>query len=149
MIKAKSFEGPDRRKYPRFEYPFYMSHEKSGRKLTEEILKPSDPFYFREKKRGKLTISHNISVGGICFVTKEKFSPKANLLVKLWSPVTNKILVGAVQVKWQKPISFSTNYLTGVAFISLNDKEELRKLLEVFTDLKLEEMIVKHHPFEV
>ena len=54
-----------------------------------------------------------------------------------------KILVGVVQARWQKPISFSANYLTGVAFISLNDKEELRKLLEVFTDLKLEEMIVK------
>ena len=142
-LKTKSWDGPDRRKYPRFEYPFYMSHEKRGKKLMEEILKPSDPFYFREKKREELTISHNISIGGICFVTKEKFLPRASLLVKLWSPVTNKILVGVVQVRWQKPISFSTKYLTGVAFISLNDKEELKELLEAFTDLKLEEMILK------
>ncbi len=120
-----------------------MSHEKNGRKLEKEIPKPSDPFYFREKKDKKLSVSKNILVGGICFVTKEKFSSGTKLLVKLRSPVTNKILVGVVQVRWQKSISFSANYLTGVAFISLNDKEELRKVLELFTDLKLEEKIVK------
>ena len=141
MPKAKSFKGPDRRRYPRFEYPFYMSYKKNGEEPEGEHLKPSSPFYFREKKDEKLSVSQNISVGGICFVAKEKFLRGTKLLVKLWSPVTDKTLVGLVQVAWQRSVSFSTGYLTGVSFISLDDKGELKKLLELFTDLKLEETI--------
>ncbi len=143
MIKSKSFEGPDRMKYPKLEHPFYMSHEKDERKLKEDFPKPSDPFYFREKKDKKLSVSNNILVGGICFATKEKILPGAKLSLKLWSPVARKTFIALVEVKWQRSVSFTTDYLTGVAFISLDDKEELRKVLELFTDLKLEEMIAK------
>jgi len=141
MIKSKSFRGPNRREYPRIEYPFYMSYEKNGEKLKKEFKQQSTPFYFREKKDQKLLVSKNISVEGICFVTKEKFLPGVKLSVKLWSPIARKTLIALVEVKWQKSVSFTTGFLTGVAFISLDDKEELRKVLELFTDLKLEEMI--------
>lgn len=143
VIKPKSFRGPNRREYPRFEYPFYMSYKKNGEEFKKEFEQQSTPFYFREKKDEKLSVSKNISVGGICFVTREKFLPGVKLSVKLWSPIAKKTLIALVEVKWQKSMSFTTCFLTGVAFISLDDKQELRKVLELFTDLKLEEMIVR------
>jgi len=141
MVKSKSSPVPERRRYPRFEYPFYVVYKKAG-KFKREVSGPSAPFYFIGKEE-KLSVSQNISIGGICFVTKEEFLPGIKLSVKIWTPTRHSPLVGQVKVVWQKKRTLAPGYFTGVSFISLDDKKELKSLLEMLTDLKLEEMLEK------
>ena len=142
MVKSKSYRGPERRKHPRFRYPLCISYKKNGKKFEEELLEPSAPSYFTAKD-GKLSVARDISGGGIRFVTKGKFLPGVRLFMKIWSPTVHHPLIGLAEVIWQKKRSLAGGYLTGVAFASLGDKKELKKLLDIFTDLEIEKMIEK------
>ena len=139
MARSKSYKGSERRKYPRFGYPLYISYKKNGDKFEKELLKPSTPFHFTAKDE-KTSVSRDLSIGGICLVTKEKFPPKTRLLVKIWSPTRHEPLMGLAEVVWQKKRALAPGYLTGVAFASLDDPEELKKLLKIFSDLKIEDV---------
>ena len=142
MAKSKSYRGTERRKHRRFEYPLYISYKKNGNKFQGELLKSSTPLHLTIKDK-ELSLSRNISVAGICFVTKERFSSKTRLFVKIWSPAGPRPLIGLAEVMWQKKRSPGPGYLTGVAFASLDDKNELNKLLEIFKELKVKRMVGK------
>ncbi len=140
MAKSKCYRGTERRKHRRFEYPLYVSYKKNGKKFQEELLKSSTELHLTVKEK-ELSISRNISVAGICFVTKEKFSSNTRLLVKIWSPAGPRPLIGLAEVMWHKKRSPGSGYLTGVAFASLDDKNELSKLLDIFKELKVKRMV--------
>ena len=142
MVRRKPYKGSERRKYLRFGYPLFINYKKNGEGFKAELLKPSAPFYFTEKGR-KAAVSHDISIGGISFVTREKLERGAKLTVEIWSPIRHDALIGLVEVIWQKRRYLAPGYLTGVAFISLDDRKELKRLLEMLTNLKLEEVIEK------
>ena len=142
MVKPKSHRKQERRKHPRLEHPLYITYKKNGEKFEKELLKSSTPFHL-EAKGEKTSVSRNVSVAGICFVTKEKFSSGTKLLVKIWSPPRPKPLIGLAEVMWQTKRIPAPGYLTGVAFASLEDREELSRLLEIFKELNVEKMTGK------
>jgi len=39
---SKSFNGPDRRKYPRFDFPFFIRYKKGEEISNDELLKQLD-----------------------------------------------------------------------------------------------------------
>ena len=142
MAKKRSSRRSEKRKHRRFEYPLYISYKKNGKKFQKELLKSSTSFNFKEKGE-KLSVSRDISVSGICFVTREKFPSETKLLVKVWSPARPNPLIGLAEVIWQKKRSPEPGYLTGAAFASLDDMEELNKLFEIFKKMSVEAMIEK------
>ncbi len=142
MAKPKSCKGRERRRHRRYEYPLYITYKKNGKKFEQELVKSSRPFHSAVQD-ANLSISHNVSVGGICFVTKEKFPPGTRLLLKIWSPIRNEPFTGLAEVIWQQKKPRTTNYLTGAAFASLDNKEELKKLLQILAESKIETMMEK------
>ncbi|MDD5454610.1 MAG: PilZ domain-containing protein [Candidatus Ratteibacteria bacterium] len=137
---SKSFQGPDRRRYPRFDFPFFIRYKKS-----EEISKTSTGegnILFVEKGQD-ISIARDVSIGGICFAVKEPLPPRAKLTVEIFTPIKSAPFTAFAEVVWQKKRALSSTYLTGVSFLQLDDDKEFTHLLNMLTELKLEKMIEK------
>ena len=137
---SKSFQGPDRRKYPRFDFPFFIRYKKDGTILSSDTKNETIIFV---KKGDALAISHNISIGGICFATRESFPRLTKLRVEIFTPVKSEPFTALVEVVWQKKKALSSTYITGVSFLKLDDEKEFGHLLNMLTDMKLEKIIEK------
>ena len=137
----KPFDGPDRRKYPRFDFPFFIRYKK-GDEIPKVNIEPGKTIRFIEKGKG-LSISHNVSIGGICFVTKESFSLHTKLILEIFTPVKTEPFSALVEVVWQKKRTLVPNYLTGISFLHLDDKEGFKRLLNMLTETELEELMEK------
>ena len=104
---SKSFDGPDRRRYPRFDFPFFIRYKKNGEKLPKAKTEQGN-ILFIEKDEG-LSISQNVSIGGICFVTKEPFPLRTKLVIEIFTPLKSEPFSALVEVAWQKKKNFSFN----------------------------------------
>ena len=138
---AKSFDGPDRRKYPRFDFPFFIRYKK-GDEISQIKTEPGKTIRFIEKGEG-LSISRDVSIGGICFVTKESFPLHVKLTLEIFTPVKTEPFVALVEVVWQRKRTLVSNYLTGISFLHLEDEEGFKHLLNMLTEMELEELIEK------
>ncbi len=137
---SKSFQGPDRRRYPRFDFPFFIRYKKG-----EEIQKTGTRegnILFVEKSQ-EISISRDVSIGGICFVVKEPLPRSAKLTVEIFTPIKSEPFIAFAEVVWQKKRPLSSTYLTGVSFLQLDDDKEFTHLLNMLTEMKLEKMIEK------
>jgi hypothetical protein len=137
----KPFDGPDRRKYPRFDFPFFIRYKK-GDETPKVNIEPGKTIRFIEKGE-KLSISHNVSIGGICFVTREPFSPHTKLILEIFTPLKSEPFTSLVEVAWQKKRTLAQNYLTGISFLHLDDMEGFKHLLNMLTEMELEELLEK------
>ncbi len=136
MTKKKIYGGEEKRKYPRFGFPFYIRYEKDGEKFKKGY--PPTPIIFT-KKGEKLSVSKDVSVNGICFVTKEKFPQGTQLLMNIFTPIRTQPFEVLAKVAWQKKSIISSKYLTGINFIDIDDKARFKKLLEMLVKEGLEE----------
>lgn len=137
---SKSFQGPDRRRYPRFDFPFFIRYKK-GEEIPQTDTKQGNILFVEKDK--ELSISRDVSIGGICFATKEPFSSRAKLTVEIFTPIKSEPFTALAEVAWQKKRALSSIYLTGVSFLQLDDEKEFTHLLNMLTEMKLEKMIEK------
>jgi len=138
---SKPYKGPDRRKYPRFDFPFFIRYKKN----VEDIPKAKTGrgnILFIEKDEG-LSVSQNVSIGGICFVTKEPLPLRTKLIIEIFTPIKSEPFTALVEVVWQKKKTLVPNYLTGISFLQLDDEEGFKNLLHMLTEMELEELIEK------
>ena len=138
----KPFEGPDRRKYPRFDFPFFIRYKKDEEQITKSKTQERGNILFVGKNEG-LSISKNVSIGGICFVTKEPFQPRTKLTIEIFTPLKGEPFTALVEVVWQKKRPLASTYLTGISFLQLDDEEGFKHLLNMLTEMELEKMIEK------
>lgn len=138
---SKSFDGPDRRRYPRFDFPFFIRYKKNGEGLPN-TKKERGNILFIGKDEG-LSITQNVSIGGICFVTKEPFPLRTKLTIEIFTPFKSEPFSALVEVMWQKKRTLISTYLTGISFLQLDDNEGFKRLLNMLTEMELEELIEK------
>ena len=79
----------------------------------------------------------DISKGGLCFVSEQRFETDEHIVVKLKSPDGKRSLDIKARIAWRKNISegskeLSNMYKTGVEFIGLKevDRKELSELIQ-------------------
>ncbi len=138
---SKSFDGPDRRRYPRFDFPFFIRYKKNGEEQSE-TENNTENIFFVGKDEG-LSVSRDVSIGGICFVTKESFSIRTKLTLEIFTPVKSEPFTALTEVAWQKKRTLMPNYLTGISFLKLDDEEGFKRLLNMLTEMELEKLIEK------
>ena len=137
MAEKVTYKGREKRKYPRFGFPFYIRYEKDGEKFKKGY--PPTPIIFT-KKGEKLSMSKDVSIDGICFVAKEKFSPGTQLLMNIFTPIRPQPFEVLAKVAWQKKSIVSSKYLTGICFLDIDDRARFKKLLEMLVNEGLEEI---------
>jgi hypothetical protein len=137
---SKSFQGPDRRRYPRFDFPFFIRYKK-GEEISKTDTKRENILFIEKDK--ELSILHDISIGGICFAAKEPFERRTKLIIEIFTPIKSEPFTALVEVIWQKKRALVSTYLTGVSFLQLDDEKEFTHLLDMLTELKLEKIIEK------
>ena len=138
---SKSFDGPDRRRYPRFDFPFFIRYKKNGEERSETENNTGN-ILFVGKDEG-LSVSHDVSIGGICFVIKESFPIRTKLTLEIFTPVKSEPFTALAEVVWQKKRALVSNYLTGISFLHLDDEAGFKHLLNMLTEMELEELIEK------
>lgn len=137
---SKSFQGPDRRKYPRFDFPFFIRYKK-GEGISKADTNQGNILFI--EKGQELSIARDISIGGICFATKEPLENRTKLMIKIFTPIKSEPFTALAEVVWQKKKVLAPIYLTGVSFLKLDDDKEFTHLLNMLTELELKEMIEK------
>ncbi|MCK4245425.1 MAG: PilZ domain-containing protein [Candidatus Omnitrophica bacterium] len=155
------YKGPKRRRFVRFGYPFFIQY-KAAEKVSEEepltsissgiekILKRWDEKGYDKdrlysslvEKMEDISFTKNISEGGICFVTKERFKPDTQLRVQIYTPTRKEPIKALVKVAWTNKRMLRSGYDTGVSFIEMaeSDKRDLSNCLRLFSQIKLEEL---------
>lgn len=136
---AKHYEGPDRRKYPRFDFPFFIRYKKNGKGIKAVKTEQGSSILFVEKDQ-ELSIAQNVSIGGICFATREPFPLHTKLILEIFTPLKREPFVALVEVMWQRKRTLVSSYITGISFLQLDDEEGFKHLLEMLTEMKLEEL---------
>ncbi len=135
---SKSSQGPDRRRYPRFDFPFFIRYKKDEHPSQADEKRENILFV---KEGEELAISHNVSIGGICFATKELLPRLSKLTVEIFTPIKSEPFTALAEVVWQKKRVLSLTYLTGISFLKLDDEKEFTHLLHMLTEMKLEKII--------
>jgi len=68
------------------------------------------------------TISENISLGGICFVTERFIAPKTALAIEI--DILTRMLCPIASVVWSWPLPHSDRYHVGVEFLEFNQRDK-------------------------
>jgi len=136
----------ERRKFVRFAYPFFVLYQKVEKRHFKRTALSAAKWERAPEsaiKRGGSTITKNISEGGICFVTRERFEPDVLLRVKLYIPTRNEPIKALVKVIWAKKRKSRVGYDTGVSFLEVEkeDRAALTHHLLLFSWIKLEELM--------
>ena len=151
----------ERRKFVRFDYPFFIQYkaiEKGSEdeslslisSSVEKILKSWEEKGYDKnrvyssllKEMKDFSFSKNISQGGICLVTREKFKPDTYLKVEIYIPIRKEPITGTVKVIWTKKRILRIGYETGVSFVKMSEdnKGTLSNILGLFSKTELEEL---------
>ena len=142
-IVASEYNGPDRRKYVRFGYPFFIRVRKDGENYTKRSL---PLITFKELEEDNVSISHNISIGGICFTTSKDYPPDTLVFVEIFSPTRNIPFHILAKVAWRKKRilehALGYTYNTGVEFLKIDAEGEFQDLLEELVKAKLEKVLL-------
>lgn len=156
-------KGAERRRFVRFGYPFFIQYKavetasdekeppSSISSSIEKILKrwdekgyDKDELYSSLVNKVKdLSFTRNISKGGICLVTREKFKLDTLLRVQIYVPTRKEPIKALVKVAWINKRMLRSGYDIGVSFVEMteSDKRALSNCLRFFSQMKLEELI--------
>ncbi|UCC95216.1 MAG: PilZ domain-containing protein [Candidatus Omnitrophota bacterium] len=116
----------ERRRYSRYDTEmkiyFHVSYDIKT-KIRYRILASKKQKYSSKKYPG---ISRNISVEGLCFVSKKKLEKEDMLLLEVYAPNVKAPIQMQGQVRWscklpQKP-KYKKMFYTGVKLIAVNDE---------------------------
>jgi len=156
-----NYSGVEKRKFVRFNYPFLIqykpiekgSEEESLSSISssvEEILKRWEEKGYDKnmlyssllKEMKDFSFSKNISEGGICLITKEKFKTNIYLKIDIYIPTRKEPITGIARVAWIKKRVLRTGYETGICFVKMseNNKRTLSNILGLFSKTELEEV---------
>ncbi len=137
------YKGPDRRKYLRFGYPFFIRVTKDGEANIAE--KPS-LMSFKELQDNHISISRDISIGGIRFVTSRDYLPGSLVNVEVFSPTRKTPFNILGKVVWRKKrilgSSSGGTYEMGIEFLKIEGENEFKNLLEQLVKTKLEKVLL-------
>jgi len=128
----------EKRKYIRFRYPFYIrceEHEDKDEQFQDISIT------FREIKENKVSVSKNVSLGGLCFISRKDFSTDTVLTLELFTPTQTQPFQIVGKVAWRKKGIVTQNYEIGVEFLKIDKEREFKSLLEMLEEVKLEEVI--------
>ena len=139
-------KGAERRKFVRFAYPFFVLYQKVKKGHLKTTALSSGKWERAPEpviKKGSSAITKNISEGGICFVTWDKFEPDVLLRVELYIPGRDRPIKALVKVIWTKKRKSRVGYNTGVSFrkVEKEDRNALTRYLLLFSRIKLEELM--------
>ena len=70
------------------------------------------------------TSSHNISEGGVCFMTKEFISLACRLVVEINLPTLPKPIKAISKIAWIKKIPVSNQYMLGNQFLEMTKEDK-------------------------
>ena len=137
------YKGPERRRYVRFSYPFFIRSRKDGEKYNSNA-RPL--ITFKELQENKVSISQKVSIGGISFTTSKEYPPGTLIFVEVFSP-TRKIPFNILaRVAWRKKRvlghALGYTYDTGVEFLGIDEEGEFQDLLEQLVKAKLEKVLL-------
>ena len=135
---AKKYQGVEKRKYLRFGYPFFIRCKKNGKAYDQE--EPSI-ITFIEIKKGQVTISKNVSIAGIRFVTEKRFFSDDHLYIEIFSPTRKRPFKILGKVIWRKRRILFRDYDVGIQFLKIDAEKGFKKLLEELAKVKLEKKL--------
>ena len=141
-ITTTEYNGPDRRKYVRFGYPFFVRVRKDGEGFNTRGL---PLITFKELEEGNVSVSQDISIGGICFTTSKDYPPSTIVFMEIFTPTRKTPFHLLAKVAWRKKRILEHNlgyiYDTGVEFSKIDAEGEFQDLLEQLVKAKLEKVL--------
>ncbi|MEI6863355.1 MAG: PilZ domain-containing protein [Candidatus Omnitrophota bacterium] len=69
------------------------------------------------------TLSHNLSEGGVCFMTKEFISLACRLVVEITLPTLPKPIKAISKIAWIKKIPTDNQYMLGNQFLEMTKED--------------------------
>ncbi len=144
-MKKEKITAPERRKYVRFAYPFFIRVRRKGGK--EDFSRQEQPIItFKEFKEDNISISKNISVQGICFTTSKNYPVNTLVALEIFSPTRKMPFNMLAKVKWKnkRVVGKSTEHVydVGVEFLKIDADGEFHDLLEQLVNSKLEKVLL-------
>ena len=93
-------------------------------KRVESVL----PVQFRNLRKdtdsASGTVSHNLSEGGVCFMTKEFISLACRLVVEITLPALPKPIKAISKIAWIKKIPTNNQYMLGNQFLEMTKEDK-------------------------
>ena len=137
------YKGKDRRKYVRFRYPLFVRVRKDG----ENYKQKNDPVItFKELGDDNISISQNISIGGIYFTTSKDYPLGTLVFVEIFAPTRKVPFHTLAKIAWKKKRILSHDlgytYDIGVEFLKIDSEGEFQDLLEQLLKAKLEKVLL-------
>jgi len=123
----KTYTGPERRKYTRFERKYFVR----CRKIKEKGEEPQEGLIIF-KKVGKVFQgkTHDISIGGICLIASTQLPLNSTLSLEIFASTRKEPFKAIGEVVWRKKISEGHRYTAGIQFIHIDEREQFQALLE-------------------
>ena len=98
--------------------------DKRKYKRVESVL----PVQFRNLRKAtdsaSGTLSHNLSEGGVCFMTKEFISLACRLVVEISLPALPKPIKAISKIAWIKKIPMNDQYMLGNQFLEMTKEDK-------------------------
>ena len=98
--------------------------DKRRYKRVESVL----PVQFRNLRKAADTasgaLSHNISEGGVCFMSKDFISLACRLVVEINLPTLPKPIKAISKIAWIKKIPVNNQYLLGNQFLEMTKEDK-------------------------
>ncbi len=98
--------------------------DKRRYKRVESVL----PVQFRNLRKamdpGSGTLSHNLSEGGVCFMTKEFISLACRLVVEINLPALPKPIKAISKIAWIRKVPTSNQYMLGNQFLEMTKEDK-------------------------
>ena len=93
-------------------------------KRVESVL----PVQFRNLRKSAEpvsgTLSHNLSEGGVCFMTKEFISLACRLVVEISLPALPKPIKAISKIAWIRKIPTNNQYMLGNQFLEMSKEDK-------------------------
>lgn len=142
-IRTPIYKGPDRRKYIRFGYPFFIRLRENGEKHSKN---GHSIISFRELRGDEVSIARNISIAGIRFATGKDFPPETLIRMEVFTPTRKNPFNILARVVWRKKKLlrrvWGEVYEMGTELLEIDAEDEFKHLLEELEKVKLEKVLV-------
>lgn len=141
--KTSEQKGEERRRYVRFNYPFFVRTRKDGKAYGGN----RPPLItFKEIEEDQVSISQNISIGGICFTTSKEYSVGSLINMEIFAPTRKTPFSILARVVWRKKRALGrglgSTYDIGVEFLKIDSDGQFQDLLEQLVKAKLEKVLL-------
>ncbi|HCG77194.1 MAG: hypothetical protein COZ37_06240 [bacterium (Candidatus Ratteibacteria) CG_4_10_14_3_um_filter_41_18] len=123
--EKRMYAGSEKRQFVRVSLPFFVRYQKKekgkiiigGKKLAKNLTENIE----------NLSVTKDISQGGIKFVAKERFEPGTSLALDIYAPDRKTPIRTLAKVIWVKNRAFRSGYETGACFTTIEkgDREDL------------------------